>query len=113
MGDGVIKNLSRLLKQRLRKTDTIGRYGGEEFAVILADTGLEQAEILMDDIRGHFSRLAQKSTDGEFYSTISCGLAAFPDYQDAVSLSEAADQALYQAKEDGRNRVAVRYARDG
>lgn len=108
VGDGVIKNLSRLLQQRLRKTDIVGRYGGEEFAIILNDTTLEQAQELMEDIRVHFFRLIQRAADTEFHASFSCGLAAFPDYEDAAALNEAADQALYEAKAGGRNQVVVR-----
>ena len=57
MGDKVIKSLSLFLKQRLRRTDSIGRYGGEEFAVILPNTNAESAYQVMDEIRQRFSEI--------------------------------------------------------
>jgi len=108
IGDRVIKSLSRLLKQRLRKTDIIGRYGGEEFAVILPDTDAMGAAKVLNEIRSGFAKVRQLAQDDhEFSVTFSCGVAAFPEYGDANSLNEAADKALYQAKRSGRNQLAL------
>lgn len=107
VGDRVIKSLARLLKQSLRKSDIIGRYGGEEFAVILYDTTLENAEMVMNKIREKFSQIIHKTDDTQFSSTFSCGLAAYPDFTTASELNEEADKALYQAKQGGRNRVCL------
>ncbi len=109
-GDRVIKGLAQLLHERLRSTDIIGRYGGEEFGVILLNTSLKDAKRVIDDIRERFSLIKQQSENGEFTVTFSCGIAAYPDFQEPASLSEAADQALYEAKETGRNRVVIRRA---
>jgi len=106
-GDRVLNGLARLLQQRLRKTDIIGRYGGEEFAVVLLDTNIESAKRVIDDIRISFSEIRQSSGDKRFNVTFSCGLAAFPHYQDSISLSNAADRALYISKNEGRNRITV------
>ncbi|MDO2321512.1 diguanylate cyclase, partial [Escherichia coli] len=57
MGDRVIKGLALFLKQRLRKTDHIGRYGGEEFAVVLPDTDLDAARLVLDEIRQRFAEI--------------------------------------------------------
>lgn len=108
VGDRVIKGLARLLKQRLRKTDSIGRYGGEEFAVILPQTDLETMLPLLDSIRKGFSRLLHQSGDPlvEFTATISVGVAELNDENNTVgNLVQAADRALYQAKSNGRNRI--------
>jgi len=107
-GDRVIVILSRLLQQRLRKTDIIGRYGGEEFAVILMDTGVEQAFRVMDEIRRTFEQVRHESESGEFRVTFSCGISSFPLYHDPVTISREADKALYEAKAQGRNRVVAR-----
>ncbi len=105
MGDRVIKSLARLLKQRLRNTDIVGRYGGEEFAIILTDTDATSAVKVMNDIRKVFMRLLHISDGKEFSVTFSCGVADLNHYPDAVTLGNAADKALYQAKENGRNNV--------
>ncbi|MDR4515300.1 diguanylate cyclase [Nitrosomonas sp.] len=104
-GDRVLKSLARLLKQRLRGTDIVGRYGGEEFAVILTDTNAPEAAKVIDEIRKVFSRLLHMSDNKEFKVTFSCGIADIKHYPDAKSVSEAADKALYQAKKKGRNQV--------
>jgi diguanylate cyclase (GGDEF)-like protein len=106
-GDRVLKGLARLLQERVRSTDIIGRYGGEEFAVILINTSLSNAKKIMDEIRENFSQIKQQSDKEEFFVTFSCGIAGFPDFADPARLNDAADKALYQAKETGRNRVLI------
>ena len=106
-GDRVILSLSRLLQQRLRKTDIIGRYGGEEFAVILNDTSEQTAIKVMDEIRLSFSQIKHQSGKKDFYVTFSCGIAAFPFFADATNLCNASDKALYEAKHSGRNQVVL------
>lgn len=106
-GDRVIKSLARLLKQRLRETDVIGRYGGEEFAVIMNDTDAMSAAKVIDEIRNVFSRLLHLSYYEEFAVNFSAGIADLAHFPDAARLSEAADKALSQAKQRGRNRVVV------
>ena len=107
VGDRVIKSLSRLLQQRLRKTDIIGRYGGEEFAVVLKDTDEQNAFIALDNIRKAFEQIVQHAENGEFSVTVSCGLATFPRFSSAAELNNAADRALYAAKGGGRNCVVI------
>ena len=107
IGDQVLKTMSNMLKQRLRITDLIGRYGGEEFAVALPDVSTSNAVLVMDKIRQAFSEIRQMHPGGEFSVTMSCGVAMFPNFDDIPSLTEAADQALYEAKRKGRNRVAI------
>ncbi|HMA36004.1 MAG TPA: diguanylate cyclase [Chloroflexia bacterium] len=106
-GDRVIKSLSRLLQQRLRKTDVIARYGGEEFAVILPQTTTAAAVKVLDDLRTGFAQIRHQSESGPFHATFSCGLASFPHYNDAQQLTDAADKVLYTAKQLGRNRVVA------
>jgi diguanylate cyclase (GGDEF)-like protein len=104
-GDRVIVILSRLLQQRLRKTDVIGRYGGEEFAIILMDTSEDQAYRVMDEIRKSFEQIRHESDSGRFPVTFSCGIASYPRFRDSLSLNKEADRLLYEAKRNGRNRV--------
>lgn len=106
-GDRVLKSLARLLQQRLRQTDIIGRYGGEEFAVILTDTDVHNAAKVLEELRTRFAQVRQQAEDTEFYVTLSCGIAGIPPYSDATALNEAADKALYEAKHGGRNRVVI------
>jgi diguanylate cyclase (GGDEF)-like protein len=109
-GDRVIKSLSRLLQQRLRKVDIIGRVGGEEFAVILVDTDADNAVRILNEMREHFMALTHYSGEVEFHSAFSCGVASFEDFETAQELNEAADRALYAAKEGGRNQVVLAHA---
>lgn len=107
IGDQVLKTMSNMLKQRLRMTDIIGRYGGEEFAVALPDVSPSNAMVVLDKVREAFADIKQLHSGGEFSVTLSCGVAMFPDFDDVPSLTEAADQALYEAKTKGRNRVVL------
>lgn len=108
VGDRVIKSLSRLLKQRLRENDLIGRYGGEEFALILVDADGPAAVEVMDGIRRDFAQLRHLAGEQEFTVTLSCGVADLEDYQGIAWLVDAADKAMYQAKHAGRNRVVLK-----
>jgi diguanylate cyclase (GGDEF)-like protein len=107
VGDVVIKALARLLRQRVRKTDVVGRYGGEEFAVVLYGVTGEQAMQIMDRIRLDFAGLYHHYDGGIFASTFSCGIAAYPDFSDALQMGLQADEALYVSKRGGRNRVTL------
>ncbi len=102
-GDEVIKNLALFLSQRLRKTDYIGRYGGEEFAVVLTNASIEDAYKIMDDVRINFSQLLHGGL-AAINATFSCGIALYQG-QSSSELIGLADQAMYFAKRDGRNCV--------
>jgi diguanylate cyclase (GGDEF)-like protein len=105
-GDNVIRTLANLLRQRLRRIDSLGRYGGEEFLVVLPDCPAEQALRVLDEIRQRFAELTFIASDGEFSVTLSAGIASTEGTPTtAGELLEQADQALYAAKHGGRNQV--------
>ncbi|MDA8424609.1 MAG: diguanylate cyclase [Treponema sp.] len=106
-GDRVLRSLGRLLEERLRRTDVVGRFGGEEFGVILPGTDGRAAARLVDELRGNFGRLLHRVDDREFSVTFSCGLAAYPEFLSAAELGEAAARALGRAKSEGRDRSVV------
>jgi len=106
-GDLVLKSLSRMLQDRLRKTDIIGRYGGEEFGVILINTDSENAFTVMEEVRKNFALVKHKSDDKEFFITFSCGIASFAECENPVELNDAADKAMYEAKTSGRNKTVI------
>lgn len=107
MGDRVIRSLALFLKQRLRKTDHIGRYGGEEFAVVLPDTDAATAAKVLDEIRKRFAEIHYPAQPRDLTCTFSCGIAELTEDMDINTLSKQADEALYVAKRGGRNRVDV------
>lgn len=106
-GDRVLILLSQLLRQRLRETDIIGRYGGEEFAVILPGTTLSAAGKVIDEIRIGFSKIIHSQNGCDFSVTFSAGLSYSDQHQNPAHLIEAADMALYRAKQAGRNQVSA------
>lgn len=105
-GDIILKNFTNILKKHLRKTDIAGRLGGEEFAMILPNTGIENAVILANRIREEVSGQTINIDEKNIKFTVSIGLTSL-SYDD-MSFDSAlarADSALYTAKENGRNRV--------
>ncbi|MDO9622421.1 MAG: diguanylate cyclase [Pseudomonas sp.] len=105
-GDNVIRALANLLRQRLRRVDSLGRYGGEEFLVVLPDCPADQALIVLDEIRQRFAELHFIAGGSEFSVTLSAGIASTEqEANDAGELLERADRALYAAKHGGRNQV--------
>lgn len=107
-GDRLLRSLAMLLRQRLRRSDLLGRYGGDEFAVILPHTDGPAALRVLEEIRGSFSRMHPFAGDREIPCTLSCGIAVYPAHASAEQLVQAADAALYDAKRLGRNRVVLK-----
>lgn len=104
-GDVVLRQLGKLLRQNLRATDIVGRYGGDEFGVILPDLTLLSAVQAMEGLRERFTA-QDYERDPALKVSLSIGLAAFtPAYADATAWLDDADQVLYEAKTGGRNRV--------
>ena len=106
VGDNVIRGLANLLRQRLRKVDRRGRYGGEEFVAVLPNCFPADAWRILDSIRSDFQALPFSSDAGLFHSSFSAGISfcQAPDWQ-ADSLLESADKMLYKAKQQGRNQI--------
>jgi diguanylate cyclase (GGDEF)-like protein len=110
LGDEALIKMARLMKSICRETDKPARFGGEEFAILLPKTGKEEAVIFAERIRKAIEEAVfvnqEKQPGGNF--TASLGVATYPeDCTDAETLVNAADKALYKAKEKGRNRVEV------
>lgn len=109
VGDLVIASVGTLLRQQFRYTDKLGRYGGEEFALILPDCTVETALGLVNNLREAFAAIQFMGSGNRFSCTLSAGVAdnqQFPnDSPDA--LIDRADQALYRAKHSGRNQVCL------
>ncbi|ROM52526.1 diguanylate cyclase AdrA [Pseudomonas poae] len=107
VGDTVLRQLSQLLRQHLRENDLAGRYGGDEFCVILPQMPLQEAALVMERMREIFSNYRNPQIP-ELRVSLSIGLADFqPVFSDAAMWLNAADRALYAAKDTGRNRVKL------
>ncbi len=106
-GDRVIVALTQMLQQRLRQSDGIGRYGGEEFLVLMPDTDLRTAHSLISKLLQQFSQLKFFERDIEFHASFSAGISCANDWNSVQICLERADQALYQAKKAGRSRVEI------
>ena len=107
VGDTVLKSLAYILLERLRVTDVVGRYGGEEFVVIMSNTKAQSAKKVMDAIRENFSQIAHNAFGKDFNVTFSCGIAGFPEFHVTKTIFDNADKALYMAKRGGKNKVVI------
>ncbi|MFE8643677.1 diguanylate cyclase [Sphingomonas sp. NCPPB 2930] len=107
VGDNVIRSLANLLRQRLRRADQLGRYGGEEFVAVLPDCSPAQAHTVLDGIRQHFSQLEFIDQGRRFHVTLSAGIAAVRATDQPGETLERADRALYAAKHGGRDRIRL------
>jgi two-component system, cell cycle response regulator len=106
-GDAVLRDVARLLKDALRTVDSVGRYGGEEFLVLLPHTPPEEAFQTAERIRQEIAQHTFRTGRREVQVTVSVGVASLPSGEgSAEALIREADQALYRAKALGRNRVA-------
>lgn len=107
-GDVVLRNAAKIIRQEIRTEDIAARYGGEEFVIILPQTEKIRSLILGERIREGIKELSFDFQNREIHVTISGGLASFPiDTDNASDLVEFADQALYEAKSNGKNNISV------
>lgn len=110
VGDDVLRVISEQLALTLRQVDIVGRWGGEEFVMLLPDTTAEQAQLIIERVRKQIAEISfpLSSTSGSFTTTVSFGICALPlvnnNIEDYIS---CADKALYQAKHNGRNQSVI------
>jgi diguanylate cyclase (GGDEF)-like protein len=109
-GDQVLRKIGEILRETFRQSDTAGRYGGEEFVVVLPETDIEAAQQKLESLRELVANTQMMfgTLDEKAEVTISAGLASFPqDGDDAAELFALADVRMFQAKGEGRNRVVA------
>ncbi len=107
-GDEVIRKTAQTLRETIRETDIAGRYGGEEFGVILIDTQAQDALIVAERLRTAIEALTVSYEGNAIRYTISLGIAEqTEEMTDHSQLIECADQALYQSKQSGRNQATI------
>jgi two-component system cell cycle response regulator len=107
-GDEVLEKIAVLIRRNIRETDIVGRYGGEEFIIILPKTNLSSAWVVAERLRTIIEKTEMKDSAGNAFTiTVSQGLVGWERDEDAASLISRADEALYKAKEKGRNRVQI------
>lgn len=106
VGDVVLKEIARIIKENVREIDIVGRYGGEELVLVLPETGPESARVVAERLRSKIAEHVFKAYDEKLKVTVSAGMAIYPDDSaDADELIEYADIALYEAKKSGKNVV--------
>jgi diguanylate cyclase (GGDEF)-like protein len=111
-GDEALRRVAATFAESVRQLDVVGRYGGEEFGVVLPGTNLSGARRLADKVREAIEAIELYAPDGERVPlTASFGAATFPTYPDVETLVAAADGSLYEAKRNGKNRVVTATAR--
>jgi two-component system cell cycle response regulator len=107
-GDEVLEEIASLVRRNVRDTDIVGRYGGEEFIIILPKTALASSWVVAERLRSIVEKAEMKdSAGGVFFVTVSQGLAGWERGEDVTSLISRTDEALYKAKAKGRNRVQI------
>lgn len=107
-GDHTIKTLAKIIAKAIRETDIAGRYGGEEFTVILPDTEINNAKIVAERIRRLCENIPIEYEEHQFNFTVSIGLAQFhSSFGTYMQWVEKADRGLYEAKEGGRNQTII------
>ena len=107
-GDRVLRALGSILRRRLRRSDVLGRYGGEEFAAVLGGVGLEDAQRLADRLREEFAAMQHEGAGGQpFQVTFSAGVAEYLPPEGPGPWCRRADERLYAAKACGRNRIVA------
>lgn len=108
VGDVILREVTKAIKENIRQVDFMGRYGGEELAIVLTETDKGKAGFAAERIRQAIESKSIRAYDEDLKITVSIGLSTFPDdSQDIQGLIDRADEALYLAKEAGRNQVRI------
>ena len=115
-GDLVLKSIAKVIRGQLREYDIAGRYGGEEFSILLPFTKINEAEMVAERLRQtvenkviDISKVAPDSEQKQIKITLSLGIYEIKEDDREEDLMKKADKALYQAKNTGRNKVVVNY----
>ena len=107
VGDDVLRSLSHLLRQRLRRSDVVGRLRGDEFGVVLPETSGGDAAYVLEQVRSAFEEIRHVSESGEFGSTFSAGISDATGRDSVSELCDTAELAMRNAKTAGRNRIIL------
>ena len=108
VGDCILKDAGRIIKENSREIDLAARYGGEEYSLVLPNTGREDGKVVAERIRARIEDNIFKAYDERLKVTVSVGISVYPDDSSEVKgLVEKADKALYAAKDSGKNIVCV------
>lgn len=107
VGDKVLKEFAKICRRTLRKIDSVGRIGGEEFMILLPNTDIKGAEKVMNKLRAKVEKIPDKLKIDDLLVTVSIGVGLYQKNQEPAELLKQVDQLLYLAKEQGRNKVVT------
>lgn len=108
IGDAVLENVARIIHQNIRGSDIAGRYGDDEFVIVLPRSNLYAANVTAERIRNTIQEAGMKDADGKAFTvTVSQGLATWEQGENSQSLLSRAEENLIKAKKNGRNRVEM------
>ena len=99
-GDNVLRDVAKIIKEKVRDSDMVARWGGEEFAIVLNNSDLKSSHMIVCKIK---DAIEKHDFEKVGKLTVSCGIAQFMEHDNTVSLFEEADSAMYEAKKMGRN----------
>ena len=104
----MIRHTAEVTRNNIRQSDSAGRYGGEEFGIILPETDAESARVICERIREAIENSTVSTTAGDIRYTVSMGIAQLTETpENYMQWMQKADEALYKAKESGRNKVVI------
>lgn len=106
MGDYTISHIGKTVTKKIRSSDKCFRYGGDEFAIILHDTGLDYAKLVAEKLRTSIAKTPIRFMDNEIQVTVSIGVSSFNEVGQVENMFQRADEQLYKSKEIGKNKVS-------